>query len=577
MHPTEEVTTQCDYLHLRDGNWARDFRTYWRTSEIFKTPRLAAIEPQPPANMRADLRNTHIIAMENQQSVQNQVVHLFDVWETTDPALGTGRTFLTRRAARLPRDIEVKQIPAWLGVTNVEQYTQVFATFMIREAQEQAVFRERQRLMVPDFSLIDLVTCPIRQRLECSGNSEAGSRDVFLGIEDGSITQEYIQVEHRDNTATLDKWEDDISGLMQNPSRDRMAAKIDEERCFDPVRTPIRLYRGAESAWRLWNHFVRDRAWFGQNLDETSAWILVEGSFIQSIPVTLFTSRRGSVTWNDPTALWNSLGGIQDPTVIMVFPTPARVVLPEDHLIFMPSESFQNQQFAYLVDVIDDFAVPIQLRERVAIRGNGFTPRTLATMLGHPCERCKAKCGNPRQPSFQADQHVRCRTGSYVILDVTKTRELGPTCDVGRHISRIDERSDLDRSQMDEMSFFQFQPPPRTGTRTDGEAYFWVRNTIVYQPALLLAIMETGLLVSGHWPSFSVYLEDRPDEVRAFGFDSRELVTTDAIRVRFRELYADHFGADETVSFGPIGLNNLRRPFSCLVGLAKLTSLRRLT
>ena len=501
------------------------------------------------------LRNIHVIATENQHLEQNQVVHLFDVWDTTDPTLGTGRTFLMRRAARLSRDLQVMQILEWVGVLHAGLYEQVFASVRNHEAQEQAVFSGRQRLLVPDSSLVDLIL--VRQQMGCADNSDIHSQGTILAIKDGLTVQEHTQVKHRDNTATLDEREDDINGLMQDPPRDRTAAEIDEDRCFDPVRTPIRLYQGAESAWRLWNHFVSDRAWSGQNFDETSTWLLTEGSFIQSIPVTLFTSRRGSATWNDPLALWRSMGGIQDPVVIMVFPTPVRAVLPEDHLIFVPSESFQNQQFAFLVDVIDDLTGLMPLRERVAIRGNEFTPRQLATMLGHRCDKCKAKCGNLRKHFFQTDQRMRCRTGSYVILDVTRTQVTAAKCANEGQAPRLHEGADH-RSQMEESSFFQFQPPPRIGTHTDGEEYFWVRNTIVYQPALLLAMMEAGLLVSGHWPTFSVYLEDRPIEVRAFGFDSGELITTDAIRVRFRELFADHFATEETVSFGAIGLNNLQ-------------------
>lgn len=139
-----------------------------------------------------------------------------------------------------------------------------------------------------------------------------------------------------------------------------------------------------------------------------------------------------------------------------------------------------------------------------------------------------------------------------------------PHEETARSVFRRDQTS---REQdLEENSLFQFQPPPRLGTHnTDSEAYFWVRNTVVHQPAVLLTVMETGLLFSHHWPYFIVYSEERPFEIRTFGFESQEPLNTHILRTRFRECYADQFGTHDTVSIGPVGLQqiqNRRTPIS---------------
>lgn len=363
INPHEMVALHCDYLPLREANWAREFRSYWKVAEDYKTPKLAAVEPQPSGISHSDNKKIHVIAVENQHLSLDHVVHLFEVWESSDPGLGTGRTFLARRAARLPRDIEIRQVPSWIGFPSAEQDVQVFAVFSNREADERAIFKDRQRLRVPDASLVEIVII----RRSCLDNDKAGGPATILSIEDGSPTQERTIENVRDNTATLDEQDHDISGLLQSLPGKRMEKDVPARECL-----------GSEST-----------------------------TYEQCGPLT-------------------------------------------------------------------DLTCPSQWQDA------------------------------------------------------------------------------------DDMTLFQFHPPPRIGTHTDSEAYFWVRNTIVYQPALLLAIMETGLLVAQHWPTISVYVDDRPIEVRAFGFENSEIITTDAIRTRFRELYADHFRTGETISFGPIGLNTLQ-------------------
>ena len=47
IEPGRAVTMSCDRIRLNEGNWARTFRTYWKAEEVYKTPKLAAVEPQP--------------------------------------------------------------------------------------------------------------------------------------------------------------------------------------------------------------------------------------------------------------------------------------------------------------------------------------------------------------------------------------------------------------------------------------------------------------------------------------------------------------------------------------------------
>ena len=108
------------------------------------------------------------------------------------------------------------------------------------------------------------------------------------------------------------------------------------------------------------------------------------------------------------------------------------------------------------------------------------------------------------------------------------------------------------------MRLFQFEPPPREHTHGDSERYFWVRNTIVYQPALLLAILVTGQQVVGHWPLIVVHYQEMPYETRAFGFQSHERVNLDTFRINFRERYADHFQTEAMVSVGPVDVEQLQ-------------------
>ena len=413
MEPGRAVTMDCDRIRFHEGNWARTSRAYWKVEEIYKTPKLAAVEPQPEPISNRDFQQIHIIAVERRHLPPGHMVHLFEVYATVDRQVGTGRTFLARRAAEIPRDLTVGRLLEILGFPIAG--SQVFATVTIREGWQQAVFRDRQVLTIPEFSLVEIII--VLQDTECFETLYQKSTKSL-----GETKQDHDETDKQtgERQILLHERESESSVFMQVQAGSRTAADIDNERCFDPVRTPIRLYTGVESSWRLWNHFVYDRAWTRQGGDEASAWILVEATFAQSLPVTLFTSRQGSVTWNDPLGLWKALGGQGDPIVLMAFPTPANVVLPEDHLLFVPFESYDRGERVFLVDVVNRNENPTPLVERVAVRVDGITPKTLAAKLQHPCDACSIECGSCRKSiRFEQDQEIRCRTGSYAVLDET--------------------------------------------------------------------------------------------------------------------------------------------------------------
>ena len=85
-------------------------------------------------------------------------------------------------------------------------------------------------------------------------------------------------------------------------------------------------------------------------------------------------------------AIWADLGGISDPEAIMVFPRPDTFALPEEHLIFTPASAYDQEQRAFLVEVVDRMLPPPYIRERVAVRGERLTPQSIARMLNYNCE-----------------------------------------------------------------------------------------------------------------------------------------------------------------------------------------------
>ena len=534
MRPTQLVTNECERLPLQDGNWAKIFRAHWRVSDEYTTPKLAAVEPQPDRNSHADFQQIHIFAFENRAIQPDHRVHLFDVWRIDDAGNCGRRVFLARKAAQISSTLAVERIPEILDLGLPRLAEEVYASSKHQEGRPRVILQGKQTLALPEYSQVDIMIVTNPTPCAC-----------------GEDEQRFIQ-EARDNTATLFEEGDDSVVWMQSNHRPRTSAEIAAERCFDPVRTPIRLYRGMESSWRLWNHFVYDRAWSHANLDEVSVWILPERAFVQSIPVTLYSSRRGSVTTNNPTELWKSLGGESDPIVLMVFPTPSRIVLPEDHLVMMPYEAYDQGQRVFLIDVVSD-SVERPVLERVAVRGTRLTPRRVAQELGYNCAACSVRYG--RCPNvFLRDQEIWVSTGSYVTLDISDHKDSQAPCEL-ELAHRVAPVHDMNS---DEVGLFQFEPPPRMNPHGDSERYFWVRNTVVFLPAVSIALLEIGYQATGHWPLTVVYFQDLPHETRTFGFTNHDLVNLDEYRVRFRELYVDQFRTDETVSIGLVDVNLLQ-------------------
>lgn len=487
ISPSSLVAHECRRVVLDGTNWARTFRQFWRIDEDSKTPVLAAVEPQPPVISGNGFVQLHIIATV----------------------------------------IEIAEI---LGFTSSRIDTQPYAAYSQRDGQQRITFRKHQRIEVPDFSYVDIVFIESRECQDLIQQGKTGATSTSQDARDAGHPAE----QKGDNTATPIEQDPDVQSLMQQQHGRQTSAQIEEERCFLPVLNSIRLYAGRESSWRLWNHFVRDRAWAHPRLDEMSAWILAEANFVQSIAITLFSSRQGSTSWNDPLALWNSLGGRQDPEVLMVFPRPTRRTLPEDHIIFIPADAHEREQRAFLVDVLDHKLPPPHIVERVAVRGNLLTPQGIANLLGYPCQGCMVLRG-------------QCSTGSFLNLDITTETEVVRECispgqSIKRH--RISGQEKWVETKHDETTLFQFQPPPRQGAHTDGEAYFWVRKTIVYQAAIFSAALQAGM---GHWPLLIVHFEEVPHQTRTFGFEQHQQVTTDQVRIRFRELYVDRFSTQASL------------------------------
>ena len=541
------VARECQRILLEGTNWARTFRQFWRIDDESKTPVLAAVEPQPPTISGGRLDQLHVIAAENRFVQPDQTAHLFDIWKADTPIQGTGREFLARRAAFIRRTNTVAEIAELLGYVSSRADMQLYAAYSDKDSGEGMIFRRYQRIEVPDFSYIDIVFVGATECQDPAQQGETGTTAVDTDSGFDRLTRPIGE-----NTATPPEPEQDVHSLVQQSQPYRTAAQVEADKCFQPILDPIRLYVGQESSWRLWNHFVRDRVWTHPGLDEMSAWFLVEANFVQSIPITLFTSRRGSASWNDPLALWESLGGQQDPEVLMVFPRPTKGSLPEDHLIFVPAEAHEREQRVFLVDVLDYASRPPYIVERVAVRGDLLTPRGIADMLGHHCSECIALCSRRSKSAvFLSQQPLRCHTGSFVQLDIST--EPGVKCEGTRPKANTKRHRTSDETML-----FQFQPPPRQGVRTDEEVYFWVRKTIVYQAALLSAAIQAGRITAGHWPLIIVHFEEVPHQTRTFGFEEHHQVTTDQIRIRFRELYVEYFSTQAEVSIGPVGLEGLQ-------------------
>lgn len=181
--PWSMIARNCDYIRMEADNWSRLFREYWRSKTECKVPDLAAPEPQPLSNSGADMRQLHVIAFEHNRMPIETYVHLFEVWTTENPAEGTGRVFLTRMAAAMPRHFKVIQIVEALGLAPlIPPDGQCFILFSLRDGIQEAVYWRHHVPEVPEFSLLQIVLVqPKKEECEAmAGDNTATPEGVFL-------------------------------------------------------------------------------------------------------------------------------------------------------------------------------------------------------------------------------------------------------------------------------------------------------------------------------------------------------------------------------------------------------------
>ena len=131
IHPALPVV--CDRLLMAEGNWARNFRQYWRVNDDFRVPRVAAVVPQPPRVSSMEPIQVHLLAFENHRMPDDHMAHLIDIWATSEALPRTGRTFVSRKAAMCPRTFTVKQIGALLQLDELmDAAKQVVVLFSLR-------------------------------------------------------------------------------------------------------------------------------------------------------------------------------------------------------------------------------------------------------------------------------------------------------------------------------------------------------------------------------------------------------------------------------------------------------------
>ena len=158
IHPALSVTYSPDRVLLQGGNLARQFRAFWRVNDDFKSPKVAAPEPQPVRLSGFEPPQIHLLAVENPHLTGDQMVHLFEVWKVRDATSSAGREFLARLAAILPRTITVRQVLQELGFSDLLQQAQrAVASFSLRMGRRRLMYENDDILKVPDFSLVDLV------------------------------------------------------------------------------------------------------------------------------------------------------------------------------------------------------------------------------------------------------------------------------------------------------------------------------------------------------------------------------------------------------------------------------------
>ena len=210
---SKAVTLSCKYLLLDDSNWARQFRSIWRSDPGSSTPEIAMVEPQPPSISSDEDKPKHVIAIEHNRMPADQVVHLYDIWWTDDPHIGTGREFLARRAVRTRRSLSINQIAEILGLVNSQKEQHFYALHRLAGGQSMFQFQDYQNLGVPDFSHVDFII--LEQKSACENSlDERGPAEKGVPHVSSSVDDRPQSNRAGDNTATP-VYDDALTGLMQ--------------------------------------------------------------------------------------------------------------------------------------------------------------------------------------------------------------------------------------------------------------------------------------------------------------------------------------------------------------------------
>ena len=193
LGPRMMVAKRCDYVVLETDNWSKAFREYWRVQLDAKVPDLAAPEPQPLSLSGSARRQLHVIAFEHNKMPLDTVIHLFEVWMTESPAEGTGRTFVARLAAAVPRRFRVAQIVEALGLATLTAPNgQAFILFSLRDGIDRAIFWQQNVPEVPDFSLLHIILVQ-RNQDHCDKKSGENTATPMVIEDDGEVATVFLQ------------------------------------------------------------------------------------------------------------------------------------------------------------------------------------------------------------------------------------------------------------------------------------------------------------------------------------------------------------------------------------------------
>ena len=158
FHFALPIVYDCDRVLLHEDNWSKAFRAYWKVTDDFRVPRVAAVMPQPPRIDNLEPVQLHVLAFENRKVPHDQMMHLFDIWQTDDIGVASGRTFVARRAIRCPRTATVYEIGLMLQIDQLMYHAKsTVVIFSLKNGAQRMIFRSDQEISVPDFSYLDLV------------------------------------------------------------------------------------------------------------------------------------------------------------------------------------------------------------------------------------------------------------------------------------------------------------------------------------------------------------------------------------------------------------------------------------